>query len=77
MGASKSKVKKTVETEKIDINHPRLKNVIYKQNEGQETIETDFSLHNKADYQNWANNLTRDPGMGSRDVLAPIKHEFK
>ena len=50
MGATKSKTKKVVESEKIDINHPRLKNVIYKQADGNEAMETNFSLHNKADY---------------------------
>lgn len=40
-------------------------------------MEANFSLHNKADYQNWVQNMQKDPGAGSEDVMLPLEHEFK
>ena len=50
MGGAKSKTKKVVQSEKIDLNHPQLKDLIYSRTDTNEAMETNFSLHNKADY---------------------------
>lgn len=49
----------------------------FKKTRGGEYMEGSFVMHNKDDFKLWEQELAKNPGASSSDVLNPKKVDFK